>query len=220
MATISEVLDRLWTADDAAGMVHSDGEWHSWGEIRSAAERIDRDLTAAGCGAGGRVAVVLANSVGSVAALLAILRGGRTLVTVSPLQPDERRVADLATAGWTVDAGVVAQTAGRTPGDPAIAVEMLTSGTTGPPKRIPLSYKQLEASLAGPLRRVDRLDAAPLTGDVGVVTVPIVHIGGLWALLEVLVTATPFALLERFTVDGWRAAVKQHRPVTTAPPPP
>ena len=100
---------------------------------------------------------------------------------------------------------------------------MLTSGTTGPAKRIPLHRVQLEASLSAALRhnnRPDGTERAPLTGKVGLVVLPIVHIGGLWALLQSLVTARPFVLLERFTLPAWRAAVVEHRPVLVGLPPP
>ncbi|MDT5012352.1 MAG: long-chain acyl-CoA synthetase [Mycobacterium sp.] len=217
MTTIRDALDRLWTASDDARMVSTGEGWWTWGDVRSCAERIDRQLGDAGCGPGGRVGVVLGNRAESVAALLAILRAGRTLVTVSPLQPPERIADDLAMAGWSIDGDAVTTRAGGTDSDPAVAIEMRTSGTTGPPKRIPLTYKQVEASLVGPIGRMMR--SAPLTGDVVVITVPIVHIGGLWAVLERLVTAQPFALIEKFTVAEWHRAVTEHRPAFTALPP-
>src|ERR1700756_832490 len=98
MTSIHDALGRLWDADDGARMLQCDGHWVTWGQVRALIERIDRELTAAGCGTGGRVAVVLGNRMESVAALIAIFRGGRTLVTISPLQPPERLSADLAAA--------------------------------------------------------------------------------------------------------------------------
>ncbi|MDT5092170.1 MAG: long-chain acyl-CoA synthetase, partial [Mycobacterium sp.] len=79
MTSIHEALGRLWNANDHDRMLQSDGRWVSWGAVRSLTERIDAELTAAGCGPGGRVAVVLANRMESAAALIAIFRGGRTL---------------------------------------------------------------------------------------------------------------------------------------------
>ena len=253
MTSIHEALGRLWEANDHARMVQCDGAWESWGRVRTLTERIDGELTDAGCGPGGRVAVVLTNRMESVAALIAIFRGGRTLVTVSPLQPPDRLSADLAASGaafvfappalfgeeafarsveglgataWSLDADdAVLRMRGTAPaeaGDAGVAIEMLTSGTTGPPKRIPLTRAQLEASLAAALRHNDRADARtkpPLSGTVGLVTLPIVHIGGLWALLQSLVAARPFAMLDRFTVPGWHAAVKEHRPALVGLPP-
>lgn len=251
--SIHDALVRLWTADDDAPMVQQDGHWTSWGEVRRLCEQIDRKLSATGCGAGGRVAVVLGNRPESVAALIAILRYGRTLVTISPLQPPARLAADLTASdtahvlapetlwteqvfvdavaelgavGWSVEGTVVTLCAKATrdaiAGDPAIAIEMLTSGTTGPPKRIPLTRAQLEASLTSVLQHHSRPGAGekpPLTGSVGMVTIPIVHIGGLFALLQSLVAARPFLMLERFTPSGWHAAVKEHRPVVSGLPP-
>jgi long-chain acyl-CoA synthetase len=253
MTSIHEALGRLWTANDHDRMLQNDGRWVSWGSVRSLTERIDAELTAAGCGEGRRVAVVLSNRMESVAALIAIFRGGRTLVTISPLQPPERLSADLGAsavsyvlapstlwsesvfsetvaalgaASWSLDEGQLAMRAERTSearrGDPAVAIEMLTSGTTGPPKRIPLTRAQLEASLASALQHNDRADARtkpPLSGTVGLVTLPIVHIGGLWSLLQSLVAARPFAMLDRFTVPGWHAVVKEHRPAVAGLPP-
>jgi long-chain acyl-CoA synthetase len=99
---------------------------------------------------------------------------------------------------------------------------MPTSGTTGPAKRIQLTRRQLEASLAAALRHNNRPEVRdkPLwTGAVGMVTIPIVHIGGLWALLQSLVAARPFVMLDRFTLSGWHAAVKEHRPILAGLPP-
>ena len=254
MTSLRHALARLWAADDDAAFVESGGRWVNWGAVRSLTERIDAELSAAGCREGGRVAVVLENRAESVAALLAILRGDRTLVTLNPLQPSHRlsadvaatgvgyvlapekywsetefvaAVTDLGAGGWavegaTVDARVV-PTRVPEPGDPAVAVEMLTSGTTGPPKRVPLTTTQLEASLAAPLRHSNRPEVSerlPLTGAVAIVMLSLVHIGGLFGLLQAIATARPVVLLERFTVDGWHAAVKEHRPVLAGLPPP
>ncbi|EUA30605.1 AMP-binding enzyme family protein [Mycobacterium xenopi 4042] len=99
MTSLDNALARLWTADDDADMLQQDGRWVCWGQVRRLAERIDRELGAAGCGRGGRVAVVLSNRMESVATLIALFRAERILVTVSPLQPPHRLSADLATTG-------------------------------------------------------------------------------------------------------------------------
>jgi acyl-coenzyme A synthetase/AMP-(fatty) acid ligase len=100
---------------------------------------------------------------------------------------------------------------------------MLTSGTTGPPKRVPLRRNQLEAALSAALEHNNRpevRDKPPLTGAVGMVTLPIVHIGGLWSLLQALVAARPIVMLERFTLTGWHAAIAEHAPALAGLPPP
>lgn len=253
MTSIDDALGRLWEADDQARMLQYDGRWVSWGSVRCLSEQIDRELAGAGCGPVGRVAVVLSNRMESVAALIAIFRAERTLVSISPLQPPDRlsadlaaakapfvlapstlwsekvfsqTVADLGAAGWSLDQDELVMRASGSgnlePGDPAVAIEMLTSGTTGPPKRIPLTRAALEASLGAALRHNERPEQRtkpPLTGTIGMVTLPIVHIGGLWGLMQSLVAARPFAMLDRFTVSGWHALVKEHRPALTGLPP-
>jgi long-chain acyl-CoA synthetase len=136
-------------------------------------------------------------------------------------------VVELGATAFSVDGTEVAirTKATREPreGDPAIAIEMLTSGTTGPAKRVPLGRRQLEASLTAALRhnnRPEATDKPPLTGAVGMVTLPIVHIGGLWALLQSLVAARPIVMLERFSMSGWHNAIKEHKPILVGLPPP
>jgi long-chain acyl-CoA synthetase len=110
--------------------------------------------------------------------------------------------------------GEVRTVAGAVPAEPAdspgVAVEMLTSGTTGPPKRIRLSDRQLDSVMASsgqPLRQ-DRL----LAKGVGVVNTPLVHIGGLWGVLAGLHAGRRVVLMPRFTVDSWVDVVARHRP--------
>ncbi|MGZ5392509.1 MAG: class I adenylate-forming enzyme family protein [Mycobacterium sp.] len=254
MTSIRDALGRLWNAADDARMLQYDGVWGTWGQIRTLAERVDSELSAAGCAPGGRVAVVLGNRMESVAAVIAILRAEQTLVTVSPLQPTERLSADLAASGachvlapgrlfdegpfaaavaelgaaaYSVDGSTVTKRADATraprPGDPAIAIEMLTSGTTGPAKRVPLGRRQLESALSAALEHNNRpeiRDKPVLTGAVGLVTIPIVHIGGMWSLLQALAAARPIVMLERFTLEGWHAAIAEHKPTLAGLPPP
>lgn len=252
MTNLADELQGLWSAQDDTPMVQYQGRWYTWGEIRSLAEKLDSELSEAGCGAGGRVAVVLGNWPQSVAVLIAVLRGDRTLVTLSPLQPPPRLSADLAATGvryvlapphlwteqsftdtvgeleafgWAVDAAEVQRTAAgipAAPGDAGVAIEMLTSGTTGPPKRVPLSRRQIGAALAAARSYAgNQVSERPaLSGPVTLIPFPVVHIGGMWALITSLTNARPIALLERFTVEAWHAAVVEHRPRVVGLPPP
>ncbi|MFT4041759.1 MAG: class I adenylate-forming enzyme family protein [Gordonia sp. (in: high G+C Gram-positive bacteria)] len=102
-----------------------------------------------------------------------------------------------------------------------VAVEMFTSGTTGPPKRIPLTWRQLDAAMSAVHGHTGAAGAPrpPLTGRVALVTLSIVHIGGMWAVLQALTEARPFVLLPRFTVEGWAAAIEEHQPRIASLPP-
>ncbi len=130
---------------------------------------------------------------------------------------DTLAVAELGALG-----GPVTFTPARDPApepDPAagVAVRMLTSGTTGPPKRIDLRYETLEQVMAG-AKHYETGTGSDLRLREGVVIVnaPLVHVSGIFRVVQAVLDGRRIALLERFTVDGWADAVRRHRPKTTS----
>lgn len=255
MTTIRQALTGLWEANDSTPMIQQDGRWSTWGDVRALAEAIDAQLTRIGCGENSRIGIVLSNRPESIAALIAVLHAGRTMITLNPMQPIARLSADLAnagpdcvlasetfwaaeefaetvagcdTAGFAVDGDTVTEIAvgkhvdaGETPQE-SVGIEMFTSGTTGPPKRIPLTWRQLESALSavhGHTGKGGRAGREMFTGRVALVILPIVHIGGLWGVLQNLAEARPFVMLERFTIEGWVQAVREHKPKVAGLPP-
>ena len=98
---------------------------------------------------------------------------------------------------------------------PGVAIEMLTSGTTGSPKRVPLTLAAFDASFAGVAayeRDRDFADAPRLRSGVTMVANPLTHIGGIYGCLGALLNGRKIALLERFTVRAWIEAVRRNRP--------
>lgn len=98
---------------------------------------------------------------------------------------------------------------------PDVIIEMLTSGTTGAPKRIPLKRAAFEKSFAGALSyEKDRTegDAAKLRPGTMILTNPMTHIGGLWAALSCMAGGRKACLLEKFSVQNWRDAIVRHQP--------
>ncbi len=98
---------------------------------------------------------------------------------------------------------------------PGVAVVMQTSGSTGPPKRVPLLARGLEEALLGAVHYESgrSADASPrLRSGVAIVSSPLVHVSGLWRLLQSLLAGRRVALLERFSVEAWRGLVRRHRP--------
>ena len=96
-------------------------------------------------------------------------------------------------------------------GRAGVAVRMLTSGTTGPPKRVDLTYDMLARSVIG-----RDFDASPppteLRSGVAIVNAPLVHIGGVYRVLQCVCEARPFVLLARFELNQWAEAVRRYRP--------
>jgi acyl-CoA synthetase (AMP-forming)/AMP-acid ligase II len=101
---------------------------------------------------------------------------------------------------------------------PGVAVEMLTSGTTGPPKRLPLAYDAFERTIGAAGRHYKQGDATPedtrpkLRSGVAIVSAPFVHMSGIFRTLLNVCEGRRVVLLDRFTVDGFVAAVREHRP--------
>ncbi len=103
---------------------------------------------------------------------------------------------------------------------PGVAVEMLTSGTTGPAKRVPLPYARIEASIAA-VSHYQRGGTAGLSlkREVGILWSPLVHISGLWHAITSACEGRKIALMERFDVEQWAALVREHRPKLVGLPP-
>lgn len=142
-------------------------------------------------------------------------------------------VADLGSAGieltssWDASVRSVDRLATITgqdlcPPAPGTAIMMLTSGTTGPPKRIPLKSAGLERAILDALRYERDRDPGdpPKLSDVTLIQfTSFVHIGGIFNALRAVFCGRRLYLLEKFAVDEWAAAVERFRPaVATLPP--
>lgn len=229
---IADVLD----LQPDSNAIEYAGQWNSWRQVGDAALGI-APLAAEH----ERVGMLLRNRPGQVAAFLGVLLGGGTVVVINPARGDERTRADIAAlelpliVGEAEDVGALVppgtatltipsrlNTAGGPPRHAAppdartgVAVRMLTSGTTGPPKRIDLGYDMLARSVMG----ID-FEGAPaptrLRHGVAIVNSPLVHIGGVFRVLQCIAEARPFVLLERFELEPWAEAVRAHRPRTVS----
>jgi len=222
---------------DAEAIEH-DGAWTTWGQIRHLSEVLERELRSRGLGAGARIGVVLENRPEHVAILLAVIATDRCVVTLSGLQPPQRLAADIAASAvpalvatpevlarsGVIDAAgaatvlslsatdleVVATSSATSDVSPGVVVEMLTSGTTGPPKRVRITDRQFDGALA---TSVPEPPAGELfRSGVTLVVAPLVHIGGFWGALGPIYAGRRIALLERFALEPWLRAVRTHRP--------
>jgi acyl-CoA synthetase (AMP-forming)/AMP-acid ligase II len=55
-----------------------------------------------------------------------------------------------------------------------------------------------------------------LRRGVAIVNSPLVHIGGVFRVLQCIAEARPFVLLDRFELEAWAEAVRTHRPRTVS----
>jgi acyl-CoA synthetase (AMP-forming)/AMP-acid ligase II len=120
-------------------------------------------------------------------------------------------VIELIPDGKTAPRGPASPTSpGESGFQPGVVIEMLTSGTTGPPKRVRLSEAQFDQALlsgGGPLK-----PGVLLRSGVSIVATPMVHIGGMWGAVGSLYAGRRAVLLPRFQLEPWLSAVERHRP--------
>jgi len=241
MGARGRLAELLGEAPADAEAVEFGGSWWSWGTIQATVRSLDGLLTELGLGQASRVGVVLENRPEHVAVVIGLLATGRCVVTLSPLQPADRLAADIARCGVPVvvaspeilgrngvpeaiaeggaaveldEDGAVRLAGGEVPLDPpglpGVMIEMLTSGTTGPPKRVRLSDEQFDQALlsgGGPLK-----PGALLRTGVNIAATPMVHIGGMWAVVSSLYAGRRVVLMPRFRLEPWVAAVERYRP--------
>ncbi|WP_174187823.1 class I adenylate-forming enzyme family protein [Nocardia barduliensis] len=227
---IAHVLDL--SPDSRA--VEFDGNWHSWGELGATARRIHAQVATPR-----QVGILLRNRPEHVAAFLGVLLSGGSVVVINPARGDDRTRSDIAAlrlpmiiggpedlaslvapgtatlAITDLDSAPVPRGAVRD-GDagtpmPGVAVRMLTSGTTGPPKRVDITYDMLARSVMGADPEHASAPAVPRRG-VAIVNAPLVHIGGVFRILQCVTEARPFVFLPRFELERWAAAVRTYRP--------
>ncbi|MDQ0382818.1 class I adenylate-forming enzyme family protein [Amycolatopsis thermophila] len=120
---------------------------------------------------------------------------------------------------------VVDRPAGSPPpaeGEPDVAISLQTSGTTGPPKRIAMTYANIDASVTGVLKHYGSPDQEPpaaLRPGVAVQMLPLGHTSALLALCVMAVEGRRMVLLDRFEPWAWATAVRDHKIAVSGMPP-
>jgi long-chain acyl-CoA synthetase len=220
------IADVLALQPEAAA-IEFGSHWSTWRQVAGLANTIAAIGEA-------EVGMLLRNTPAQVAAFLGVLLGGGSVVTINPSRGDDRTRADITALNLPVVIGEPDDLTSLVPDGPTlvplsglddapalsafrsghssgVAVRMLTSGTTGAPKRIDLTYDMLARSVIGP--EPDRSPPpAEVRQGVAIVNAPMVHIGGVFRVLQCVCEARPFALLDRFELSQWADAVRRHRP--------
>jgi long-chain acyl-CoA synthetase len=96
------------------------------------------------------------------------------------------------------------------PGD--IAVLMMTSGTTGRPKRVELTYERMTAAFGAAGLVFDEAHEPRLRSRTDILWASLAHISGLYFAVAQVIEGRSVALLEKFEVAAWTELVRRHRP--------
>jgi len=236
LPALSRRIAQVFALDPSARALEFEQQWYTWGDLAAAADAIASLVEP-----GQRVAVLLRNRPVHVGLVLGLLRAGACVVTANPDRGTERVRADVASLGVGTIAGAgddleafapkvrwlasdklgVVDVSGDARADTerreGVAVEMLTSGTTGVPKRVPLTYAMFSRVLLGAKYYERNADSdVRLRSGVTIVNSPMVHLGGLFRILTCVNDGRSFCLLERFRVDEWADAVRRHHPRTVS----
>jgi acyl-CoA synthetase (AMP-forming)/AMP-acid ligase II len=102
------------------------------------------------------------------------------------------------------------------PTTPEVAVELLTSGTTGLPKRVPIPWRTVDmamrdakAVLDQNFREAARPDSAPM---IRIHYVPLGNMSGVWTLLTSVLDGSPLVVFDKFELRRWMETLKRYRP--------
>lgn len=102
---------------------------------------------------------------------------------------------------------------------PGAAVETLSSGTTGKPKRIVLSERNLTSSAVAAVQSIRQMSEGAAEATPAIIMLPLANISGVYATVPAAVAGQPIALLEKFQVTRWLALIQRYRPATADVPP-
>ncbi|MFJ8025447.1 class I adenylate-forming enzyme family protein [Streptomyces sp. NPDC096311] len=164
------------------------------------------------------------------AALAADIRGTRpAALVVPPADADRAGLADALAAVGGVgiravdDPSVLPGTRHDTDADHFIpsagtVAVMLTSGTTGPPKRVALTYEGLAHAVHSANRHHEgaRADAAPRLRDAtSIIDLPLFNITSYLDIAMTVAAGRRICLMRRFEPWAWARAVRGHRVVVS-----
>jgi acyl-CoA synthetase (AMP-forming)/AMP-acid ligase II len=200
-----------------------DGRTLTYGELARSVERVAAALAARGLAKGDVFAIWCPNGIEFVIAYYGALTAGAVVTTINPLATAEDAAHQLgqAHARWLLttqelfaekaaaaaaDAGVdTAPSVAIEPDDTAILP--FSSGTTGLPKGVVLTHRNLVTSLCA-TRTVQRVDA----DDVLIGALPLFHIYGMQVTLNLgLLAGATIVTMPRFELGAFLRLMQDHR---------
>lgn len=221
MSLAAVLMDHPAADDD--GLLFTIDRTMTAGEARREARRIAASLSRIGIGPGQAVAVDLADGPSSVCTMIGVWLAGAAYVPLNPRAPEaeRRRMVEATGAAALVDRDGPRRLDGDRHYDPAVAVVLWTSGTTGPPKPIVhthAAYAALVDRVLGALRPAGR----PSSGrppSPNLIPTSLALNAGFYNALFGLRSGTSLVLMDRFDPAMFSELVHRHAIRSTVLPP-
>lgn len=103
------------------------------------------------------------------------------------------------------------------PAEPLI--EILTSGTTGPPKQFPIRHRMVAENMVGAAALEPQAQEVAATLAPYLLYFPLGNISGIYSTIPTLIKGQRACLLDRFSITAWHDYVVRHRPAHSGIPP-
>jgi acyl-coenzyme A synthetase/AMP-(fatty) acid ligase len=98
-------------------------------------------------------------------------------------------------------------------------IEILTSGTTGAPKRFGLLHETVAQHIVGANKNYQTPDVDYSQRPPAFLYYPLANISGIYTILPTLLIGHPMLLVDRFSVEAWRDHIRRYRPDRASLPP-
>lgn len=132
-------------------------------------------------------------------------------------------LAGIVLSDGTIEAIEGAECAGQRakcrkgPDEPLI--EILTSGTTGPPKQFPIRHRMVAENMVGTAALEPQAQEAAAALAPYLLYFPLGNISGIYSTIPTLIKGQRACLIDRFSVAAWHDYVLRHRPTHSGIPP-
>ncbi len=252
---LGELIGAVMDVDPDARALCFEGRWYSWGDLTNVGDEIRDALEAASVKPDEAVAIVMRNHAVVVAAVLAVVRERRCVLSMSALMPDTALCTDVAACrpaailalsrdwerpGLKEAAGEAGSLGIELVGDaekltarpvaglehdasashrrvePGTIASMLTSGTTGSPKRVEIAEEAIAQAIASANVHHEHrtgMSDPRLRDATSILDLPMFNIGAFGDVVSTVVSGRRMCLLERFDPWEWGRAVRDHRVV-------
>jgi long-chain acyl-CoA synthetase len=252
---LHEMMRAALERSAAAPAIEFQGQWYTWGWMRTLANRLDEALEKGGVGPDQPVGVIPRNRPAFAAALLSLIATRRSIVMIYAFQSPEAMADDIrklrlpailaeaqdwspatiaAARGLSCLGLSVLGTSDTVTALPGLerscgeglrgqpteaAIEMLTSGTTGAPKRLALTFAMIARAMVGESSEGAKQFADATQLAPALLMFPFGNISGLYSYFPMAASGRPVVMLEKFNVAQWWEFVKRFRPKQMNLPP-